>query len=169
MILLWSSLLIAVQFSPSDDCIYDGISSSDRQIIGEAVLAKETTAAADLTKSATDRCARENRWSTPQALQMNGYASMRFAADVLAGKFGKPGWSSSALHAIREWPLDRVRTLAGTNTDTDNAAFKLVLTQMIGADRTLPDAVQAMDKADLESFVLIIKLNAVAELVRRGG
>ena len=169
MVLLWSSLLLAIQFSPSDDCIYDGILGSDRQAIGQAVLAKDTAAAADLTRPATDRCAREHRWSTQQALQMNGYAAMRFAADALAGKFGRPGWSSSALHTIREWPLDRVRTLASTGTDTDNAAFKLVLSRMIERDRTLPDAVKAMDKADLESFVLIIKLNAVAELVRRGG
>lgn len=167
--LLWSSLLFAIQFSPSDDCIYEGISISDRLAIGQAVLAKETATAADLTRPVTDRCARENHWSTQQALQMNGYASMRFAADVLAGKFGKPGWSSSALHTIREWPLDRVRTLAGTGTDTDNAAFKQVLTQMILADGNLPDAVKAMDKTNLESFVLMIKLNAVAELVRRGG
>ena len=90
MLLLWSSLLVTVQFSPADDCIYDGISISDRQVIGQAVLAKESATVTDLTMQATDRCAREHRWSTQRALQMNGSASMRFAADSRSNGGGIP-------------------------------------------------------------------------------
>jgi hypothetical protein len=169
MLLLLSSLAAAAQFSPSDDCIYDRTTAAERQAIGQAVLARRTRTVAELTQLATDQCARDHHWSVQQALNMNGYATMRSAAESIAGRLGKPDWSSSALRAIREWPVDRVRTLAGTGTDTGNAEFKRVLAQMIGADPSLPDAVKALDNANLESFVFMVKLNAVAELSRRGG
>jgi len=161
--------LVAAQFSPADDCIYEAVSVEDRQAAGEAVLDRRTQAAANLTLPATNRCAHDNRWSTQQTLQRNGYATMRFAADVLAARLGKPEWSASALRAVRERPLDQVRILAGTGTDTGNAEFRLVLARMIGADPSLPDTLKGLDTAKLQSFALMVKLVAVAEVSRLGG
>ena len=164
MFLSLSLLAAAAQFSPVDDCIYDGIPMTERQAIGEAVLAKRTGDLADLTMQATNRCARENGWSVQQTLQRNGYAAMRIAADVLAARLGKPDWSTIALRAIRERPFDQVKNLAGTGTG--GAEFELVLAHMIAADPALPDAVKQLDTPQLESFVLMIKLIAVAEVSR---
>lgn len=167
MLLFLSSLVAAIQFSPSDDCIYDGISISDRQVVGEAVLAKRTQTVADLTMQATNQCARENRWSVEQTVKLNGYASMRIAADRLASKLGKPEWSSIALRVVRNRPFDQVKNLASTGGG--GAEFELVLAHMIGVDPSLPDTLQDMDNSNLEAFVLMVKLVAVAEVSRIGG
>jgi len=169
MLLLLASLIAANPFSPADDCIYEAVSAADRHAIGEAILARDTGAAADLTMEATNRCAHQYHWSADKAVQLNGYATMRFAADVLAARLGKPEWTASALRAIRLRSLDQIKTLAGIGTDTGNAEFRLVLARMIGADPTLADTLTAMDKPDLESFVLMVKLVAVAEVSRLDG
>jgi hypothetical protein len=169
MLLLLSGLVLAAQFPALEDCIYDGVPAADRTAIGEAILARHTEAAADLTMEATNRCAHQYHWSVDKAVQLNGYATMRFAADVLAARLGKPEWTTSALRAIRLRSLDQVKTLAGTGTDIGNAEFRLVLARMIGADPTLADRLKAMDKPDLKSFVLMVKLVAVAEVSRLDG
>lgn len=167
MLLLLSGLTAAVQFLPSDDCIYDRLSTSDRRIVGEAVLAKQTRTVTDLMMEATNQCARENSWSVEQTVKLNGYASTRIAADHLAGKLGKPEWSSIALRVIRARPFDQVRNLASTGGG--GVEFELVLAHMIGADPDLPEKLYSLDNADLESFVLMVKLVAVAEVSRIGG
>ena len=166
MLLLLISLIAANPFSPADDCIYEAVSAADRHAIGEAVLAKQRDKIADLILKATNSCAHDNHWSTQETLQRNGYATMRFAADVLASRLGRPELSGSALRAIRQRPLNQIKILAGTGTDTGNAEFKLVLERMIADDPTFFDTMKNLDTSQLNAFVLMVKLDAIAEISR---
>lgn len=160
------ALVLAAQPLGSADCIYEAVPVSTRFSIGDAVLAKRTKSVADneVLRKVTDDCARQNHWSVEQAVHANGYSAMRFAAETIASKLGHPQWSLNALEEIRGRPTDQLANLAGVGSG--GAEFELILSRMIGKDQGI-SVLKEESKENLESFILMIKLLAVAEIERR--
>jgi hypothetical protein len=155
-----------LQAGSGAECVYEVLPLAQRSSIGETMLARRRLADADadaMTK-AIDKCAPATRWSVDGALHANGYAAMRSAADVLARRLGNPTWSAAALRVIRARPTEQVQNLA---TGSDNAEFKLVLTQMIAEDRSVGTSLNGASDEVFTNYILMVKMIAVAEVERR--
>jgi hypothetical protein len=162
-----SAILFTMQPASGADCVYDALPLAQRSSIGEAMLAKRSLDHADTGAmiKAIDKCAPSKGWTTEGALHANGYAAMRSAADVLAGRLGHLPWSATALRVIRALPPEQMQSLAGTAPG--NAEFKLVLTNMIAEDRSVATSLNGASDEVFTSFILMVKMIAVAEVERR--
>ena len=166
--LFLSALLFGLAQQPIEatECVNFSVPNEQRAQIGEAILErrpKDAATSAALSK-ATDDCARQHRWSAARALNANGFAAMRMAAEAAARQLGYPEWADIALATVRERSPAQRENLA--NTGTGAAEFELVLMRMVHQDRRIASTIQSSDAAYMEKFVLMVKLLAVAEVER---
>jgi hypothetical protein len=163
---LFSAMSLMLQVGSGAECVYDALPVAQRSSIGETMLARRRLGDADTgaMAKAIDKCAPATGWSIEGALHANGYAAMRYAADVLARRLGNAAWSATALRAIRDRPLEQVQKLA---TGSDNDEFKLILTHMIAQDGSVGTSLNGASDEVFTNFILMVKMIAVAEVERR--
>lgn len=164
-VMMYVLLLVTPSTAPGD-CVYDAVAPDVRVSLGEATIAKRPRDDADIEalKNAVDKCTPASGWSIESALHANGSAAMRFAADTVARQLGHPSWSANALAVLRTRPLGQIQNLA--KTGSGDAEFEIVLTHMLRGDPSIAEALQGASKAELEKFILMVKLLAVAEVER---
>ncbi len=151
--------------SPPSECIYHAVPADKRVGIGQLVLTRRTQEVAEATLAATDQCAKQHRWSSERAVNANGYASLRMAAEAIASGLGHSGWADQGLAAVNALTGEQRAGLAGTGADKDSKVLSAVVAHMDGAGAGVAAILlPTEDPGKFQRFVLMVRFLALARM-----